>query len=296
MLKRFVVITATLSLLATIACGGGGAQRRTTTVTPDSSGRGRNGDDDNAGADVISDKLLSLLEHDGDYYMHNGGGADGGAKRELARCELLIVWTNPQAAANYVLFEDMANLTDHSIPVNSLEDAVCTRFLVEDAGGREENGALGRYIYYKPGQNRLDVVLWWASSFAAFDHLYLIDQVDVFFWLDRIFLDLHSKVIGLAHTHPWLYWGRFETEDLPDGSNKLGAPDQCAVIVSANAVEELAILAQQQAGTPRNRDTTTVCTDLHQRITTDLHNSQMKPLNDRRFMIFNKHCHSSTLR
>jgi hypothetical protein len=252
------------------------------------------------GSVQMSPELLALLEHDGDYYLHNRAQQE----RPLARCELLIVNADP-SVRDYEVFEAMAELTDESVPVNSMQDAVCLRFLVSSTGdtaarvgaagaggpggragtgrgaargrvgqaagggdaaskllggngGEEEDSEAtgegeveeededdvvhGRFIHVAPlpdGRvDRLGAVLAWAAANASFDHLLLIDEADAFFWLNRIFMDLHLDKVGLAHTHPWLYWGAF----VHDADSNVLYPHRSGVVVSANIVEELALL------------------------------------------------------
>ena len=288
-----------------------GETTATTTSTFSNAGEGRAGvrvgeDVPYGASDMLSDKLVALMEHDGDYYMHN----QGQAQRELARCELLIVnadlrvGAGNEAAAAVDVFERMAVLTDHSIPVSNLQEAVCMRFVVEGSG---TNSAAGRNIVVAPGEDRLRTILLWASDFASFDHMLLIDEADSFFWLDRIFLDLHSPIVGLAHTHPWLYWGSFQHDKVT--GNILG-PHPSGVILSANIVEELAVLfgendlrtiggyrpPSDDGAVESKEGSGGVLHQLHNIIVSNIHDGRLKPAHDRRFGVPKERCQSSSLR
>jgi len=242
-------------------------------------------DDPYGASDMMSPELIDLMQHDGDYYLHGDSKSS-----DLARCELLIVNADTQVSS-YDTFEKMAILTDHNIPVNNLQSAVCMRFL--RVATSPANAAAGKFIDVTASENRLLAILSWAAQFASFEHMLLIDEADSFFWLDRIFLDLHSDTIGLAHTHPWLYWGGFDVDD----QNQIVGPDKSGVILSANIVEELAILLQQDSSAAlKQRSRDGVLAQLHALITTRIHNHQLKPMIDRRFGVSKERCQSSTLR
>ena len=112
-------------------------------------------------------------------------------------------------------------------------------------------------------------------------------------------MDLHVDTIGLAHTHPWLYWGAF----VKDENGHIVRPDASGVILSANVVEELAIM--WKSGTrPQQRDKgfgdtsatrVGILFELHDMISTNIHNSILQPLPDRRFGVAKEQCQPSSL-